>query len=351
MSRLRIPAILSAAALAAAFLAPREARAEWDGFRYSSSDLELQLGFFLQPRYEYLSDDGTGDTASTFRLNLAGGRVQLRVPDNRILVQIEGGLSGEEPVLLDSFIELGLGRVLAIRAGYLRVPFDEQTTHAPFWLRMTERSIDVIGLAPAWDLGIALRGIHLDGALAWSVSMSNGEGLSFENANIDFLYAGRVALRLAPMLDWRHVDLVIGTGTAWTLEPWVPVEGVEVNRSVFGETLDVMLRLWSFTLTGAMLYRWIDPGAYGPDTHAIGWHGEVGASIGEVMEIAARVAQLWPDVEVGDTRDLEVGVAINGFADRGRLRIQLEYRYLRRASDGDDLFDAHRVAVQLQAYY
>jgi hypothetical protein len=352
MSEKRLSVIVPAAALlAAALLAGREARAEWNGFRYSGNNLELGLNFFLQPRYEYSSDDGTGDSSSSFRLNLAGGRVQLRVPRANILLQAEGGLSGEDPVVLDSYLEIGIGRELALRAGYFRVPFDEQTTHAPFWLRMTDRSADVLALAPAWDLGIALRGLHVDDALAWGVSMTNGEGGEWENSNLDFLYSFRIALRLAPLLDWDRVDLVIGTGTFWTLEPWVPEEGVEVNRSLLGETLDVMLRVSSFTITAALLYRWTEPGAYGADTHALGWHVEAAASIVEALEVAVRTAQIWRDIESASGDDLEVGVAVNGFADGGRLRIQLEYRYLMANRNAPEAFDAHRAVVQLQAYY
>lgn len=359
MSRARLAVFVPVVVATLVLLWTQDARAEWnyrDGFGYESDSFALRLNAFLQPRYEYSSNDGTGGSTSSFRLNIVGGRMRVWMPRRRIFLQVMGGASGQEALLLDSYFEIGIGERLKLRVGYFRVPFDEQTTHAPFWLRMTERSVDVRSLSHYYDLGIALRGNHLDNALAWALSMSNGEIPVWENANIDFLYSFRLALRFGQLFGWYRTDLVLGTGTSWTLEPWEPEPDVEVNRSLFAETLDLTLKVSSISITSALLYRLTTPGAYGPNAHALGWHGEVGASIAEIIELAVRVAQVWPDLrgdtEIEDHRQLEVGVVLNGFGDEGRLRFQLEYRYLRETDGaGVEVFDAHRAVLQFQAFY
>lgn len=360
MSSARDAVIVPAVFVAAMVLMwASETRAEWsyrDGFGYESDSFALRLNAFLQPRYEYSSDDGTGSSVSSFRLNLVGGRMRVWMPRRRVFLQVMGGASSEDPLLLDSYLEIGLGQQLKLRFGYFRVPFDEQTTHSPFWLRMTERSVDVDALGHNYDLGIALRGNHLDNALAWALSMTNGESPIWENANLDFLYSFRLALRFGQLFGWYRTDLVLGTGTSWTLEPWEPEPAVEVNRSLFRETVDLTLKVSSITITSALLYRLTSPGAYGPHVHALGWHGEVGSSILEIVELAVRVAQVWPNLRADtggdDRRQLEVGVALNGFGDEGRLRFQLEYRYLRETDGaGAEVLDAHRAVLQFQAFY
>lgn len=341
-----------------------EARADWNyrnGFGYRGGAFDLRLNLFVQPRYEYLSDDGSGRSTSTFALNLAGGRLRVRIPRRRITIQASGGLSTDQGVLLDTYLELGLGDHLGLRFGYFRVPFDEQTTHFPLWLRMTGRSPDVTELAHGYDLGVALRGHHLNNALVWGLSMTNGE-TSWTNGNIDFLYSLRLALRLGPLLDWYdEVDLVIGLGSSWNLEPWEPVEGERVNRSVFNETLDLTLHASWFSASLAGLYRLTDLGAYGEIDHGLGWQGALGHAVGwhlelaaalvEFLEVAARVAQLTPVVADDDRHQFEVAAAINGFGDEGRMRFQLEYSYLVTLDDDQIDHDAHRVVVQIQAFY
>lgn len=339
--------------LASLFMAEREAAAEWDyrnGFGVEGDNAELRLNVFARPYYQYMRDASEEDR-STFGVDLAGGRLRVRVPRRRILLEVTGGVREDEGVLLDTFLDLGIGDALALRMGYFRVPFDEQTTHAPFWLRMTQRSIDVQSLAHYYDVGIALRGNHLDNSLVWSLSMTNGE-TDWENANIDFLYSLRVALRLGPLLDWgRSMDLVIGLGSSWNLKPWSPEETrpeLEVNRSVFNETLDLTWRMSWFTVSAAGFFRADDLGAYGPNEYSWGWHGLLGASLGSVLEFATRVAHVIPDA---GPQQLEIAAVVNGFADDGRLRFQLEYTYLAPLDDGEIEGDSHRVVVLLQAFY
>jgi hypothetical protein len=342
----------SLAAAAVATFAVR-ARAEWgyrDGFGYASSSFDLRINAFAQPRFHYLTDGGDGAPESSFRLGLAGGRLRLRVPRRRVEVRVTGGVSDGAGLLLDSYVEVGIGDHLGLRFGYFKVPFDEQTTHAPFWLRLTSRSRDVADLGHWYDLGVSLQGNHLRNAFAWALSMTNGEVPVWENANIDFLYSLRLALRLGPLLDWdRDVDLVIGLGSSWTLEPWAPEPTVDVNRSVFRETFDVTFRYGWLSATAAVLYRLTDPGAYGDLGHDLGYHVELAGALGRVFEVATRVAQVYPGV--GDASDLEVGVALNGFGDEGRLRLQIEYAWLPSLRGSEIEAQSHRVVAQVQAFY
>ncbi len=354
MTTNRIVLYLSSFSVAAAlFVAGSDARAEWDyrdGFGYGSSDLDLRFNLFVQPRFEY-ETDAVGDTArSTFLLGLAGGRLRLRLPRRHIEVRVTGGVAGDEGLLLDTFIDLGIGDHLGLRFGYFRVPFDEQTTHAPFWLRMSGRSIDVTEMSHWYDLGIALRGNHLGNTLVWSLSMTNGEVPLWENGNIDFLYSLRIALRLGQVFDWNpDVDVIVGLGSSWTLDPWEPETDVLVNRSIFRETFDVTARIRWFSASAAILYRLTDSGAYGAWGHDLGYHVAVAGTLGQVLELATRVAQVYRGL--GDESDLEVGVALNGFADNGRLRFQVEYSWLSALQGSEVVSDAHRVVVQLQAFY
>ncbi len=351
-----------------------EARGEWNyrnGFGYEWSRGELRLNLFLRPRYEFLSDDGLGRSRNTFRVDLAGARIWLETARRRVRLELAGGLAGQRGVLLDSFLQFRIGQDLAIRFGYFRVPFDEQTTHAPFWLRMTSKSIDVAALGQSYDgrdpreggdltraltqgydLGLELRGSFLDDGLAFAVSMTNGEPLtSLDNMNIDFLYSGRLAVRVGELDNWHGSDLIIGLGTSWNLEPWEPEEGVRVNRSVLAETLDLTLQIGGATITLAGIYRWIDPGAYGPDVHSLGWHFEGGVFVGDQFEFATRFAHLILDLEETGLQQMEAAAVINAFADRNRIRVQLEYAYLVTLNGGERERDAHRVVLLAQALY
>lgn len=344
---------LSILVVSVAVLSSAEARGEVtydDGLRVTGSQGGMGLNLFVRPRYEYESDDGTSESRSTFSLDLLGARLRAWDRRGQILAQVMGGMAVDQPVLLDTFMEVRPARTIGIRFGYFRLAYDEQTTHGPFWLRMTERSVDVAALSHEYDLGIALVGTVLDEALAFSLSVTNGEEPSLENLNIDFLYAARLALRLGPLLDWRHADLVLGLGASWTLEPWEPEPDLEVNRSVFRSTFDVSGRIRGFTLTAAALYRWTEPGAYGAPLHGLGWHVEAGLFAGEYFEVAARAAGLVPDLE-GDAQQLEVSAALNGFPDRGRLRVQLQYSYVVDYVGDEVDRDAHRVVLQWQALY
>ncbi len=110
-------------------------------------------------------------------------------------------------------------------------------------------------------------------------------------------------------------------------------------------------RIHNFSATAAVLYRLIDPGAYGPVAHSMGWHLETGFFFAEPLEVAVQVAHVLPDLEATDRWELETAVAINGFPDSGRMRVQLEYAYL-MVYEADALeHDSHRVVVQLQARY
>lgn len=355
--------------LAAALYAPA-AHGEWNyrnGFGYTSGGNEVRLNVFLRPRFEYMSDVGTGATRSSFLLDLAGARLRIWTGHRQVYAEIAGGLAGSEGVLLDSFLQFNAGRSLAIRLGYFRVPFDEQTTHAPFWLRMTDRSIAVRTLSYDYDLGLAVRGSFLDDGLVFALSVTNGEPLELENLNIDFLYSGRLAVSIGRLADWDEVDLVIGIGTSWNLEPWEPEEGVRVNRSVLAETMDLTLRLGPASIALAGLYRYIDPGAYGEVAHVLGWHLESGIFVHDQVEFVVALAHLVPiegsfehtrgisglvaDPAVSDQQVFEAAAAFNAFVHDNRIRLQLEYTYLVNLADGALAYDAHRVVLQAQALY
>lgn len=370
------PIVLCASILALLTLAS-EARSEWnyrDGYGYESRRGELRLNFFVRPRFEYSSNDGTGATRNSFRLDLAGGRLRIWTGRRQVFAEIAGGISGDEGILLDAYLEFRSNEYFAIRLGYFRVPFDEQTTHAPFWLRMTDKSIAVRALGYDYDLGLAIRGSFLDDSLVYAVSITNGEPLVWENLNIDFLYSARVALSIGRLDGWYDNDLIIGIGTSWNLEPWSPEESVTVNRSVLAETLDITLRLGDVAMTLAGLYRYIDPGAYGSVMHVVGWHFEGGVFMGDHLEIAARVAhlvpidgaiemvdqgfQLWPDgtggggSDGGDDQQIwSAAMTLNAFVHDNRIRVQLEYSYLVALRSGEIDLDSHRVVAQVLALY
>jgi hypothetical protein len=345
---------VAAAVVVAGLAGARRASAEVsyrDGLTVSGSAGTMSLNVFVRPRYEYESDDGTGGSLSTMQMNLLGARLRAWDSRGRLYAQAMGGMAVDEPVLLDSYIDLLFGHGIGLRLGYFKVGFDEQTAHGPFWLRMTQRSLDVEALSYDYDMGVALFGSVLRDSLSFSVSVTNGEAPSLENLNVDFLYAGRVALSLGRLLRWRRSEVAIGLGTAWTLEPWEPEPGARVNRSIFTETLDISARLSRFTYTAAVLYRIGDPGAYGPIVHDIGWHFQTGVFLGEAFEVAAEVAHLLPDVVDGDGQDLEVAVVVNAFPDRGRMRVQLEYAYGMSFAEDALERDRHRVVLQFQAVY
>jgi hypothetical protein len=361
---------VACAALLATALHATSACAEWDyrhGFGFSSGGNEVRLNVFVRPRYEYLSNAGSGSARSSFVLDLVGARLRIWTGYRRVYAEMAGGLAGTEGLLLDTFLQFDAGDHLAIRFGYFRVPFDEQTTHAPFWLRMTDRSIAVRALGYAYDVGLALRGTFLDDGLVFGVSVTNGEPLDLENMNIDFLYSGRLAVSVGRLADWSDVDLVIGVGTSWNLEPWTPEEGVRVNRSVLAETLDLTLRLGPATLALAGLYRYIDPGAYGDATHVLGWHVESGLFMHDQIEVVVALAHLVPvegnlehtggvsgliaEPAVEDQQLLEAAAGLNVFVHDNRIRLQLEYAYTANFAGDTTAFEAHRVVAQAQAMY
>ena len=64
---------VACAALLATALHATSVRAEWDyrhGFGFSSRGNEVRLNVFVRPRYEYLSDAGSGSARSSFVLDL-----------------------------------------------------------------------------------------------------------------------------------------------------------------------------------------------------------------------------------------------------------------------------------------
>ena len=113
----------------------------------------------------------------------------------------------------------------------------------------------------------------------------------------------------------------------------------------------ISARIRTFTVTAALLYRHLDPGAYGDITQALGWHFETGVFVARPLEIALQVAHLIPDLDSSRPGDIETAVALNAFPDSGRMRVQLEYAYLAVLAEEGIERDAHRVVVQWQALY
>ncbi|MCI0339653.1 MAG: OprO/OprP family phosphate-selective porin [Planctomycetales bacterium] len=153
--------------------------------------------------------------------------------------KVQGDFAGAAGSLQDGYGEwLVLGKALAVRAGQWKVPVSLEELTSTRFIAFVERSI-VNRLAPARDIGAALRGAVAGGALEYELGAWNGSGRNASDDGDQKDVAGRLAL-----MPFRP----LGEG---------PLRGLLLAASgSYGNQHEVLLTDVTSPTTGTRLFDW-----------------------------------------------------------------------------------------------
>jgi hypothetical protein len=305
--------------------------AGWDrGFFLQSADgnYRLNIGGWIQPRYEYrfVSDDG--DTSSFLlrrvRLDFQGHAV---TPELTFRVMSEHARTSN---LRDAWINYAFDRHLQVRFGQFTVPFQWHRDVSPRRQHFAERGVpsETFGFPTGRDVGIMFHGMDAEQKWKYGVGFFDGAGRNIATSNSDgnmvsarFTYAllGQVPREESDLagLEEPNLSFAAGLQGAWRNE----VRAWDLGRSAVGNeradwvtgTVGGHFAWKGFSLAADGYLRHVDPADPTVDSYD-GWAWMVSAGYFIVpgrYEIVGRYSQLRLDSDDRDTREREWGVGFN----------------------------------------
>ncbi len=305
--------------------------AGWDrGFYLAAPDgnFRLTLGGWIQPRYEYFSQDGAEDTSSFYlrrvRLDFQG---HAFVPALTFRVLSEHARTSN---LRDGWINYAHDPALQLRVGQFTVPFQWHRHVGPRRQHFAERGVpgETFGADSGRDVGAMLHGRLADNRLQYGAGLFDGAGRNVERSNS----AGNMA---SARLTWAALgalpreesdyagsdqpQLSVGAGLqgAWrnARRDWALGRSTDGNDRAdwITGTLDARLAWQGFSIAADGYLRYVDPDD-GTVASYEGWGA--GASAGWFVrpgrcELVARAAHLRLDRDARDTGHSEWGAGLN----------------------------------------
>jgi len=272
----------------------------------------------------------------------------------------------------DAYLTWKRWRVLQVRAGQMKVPFDRQRMTSSSALQLVDRSLVMRELTLDRDIGVTLFSDDLlgtDRKLAYRLGVFGGEGRSRTTQTPGLLYSAR--LEATPLGSFNTADesdlereprprLGLGVavanhaGTRRTLSTtgdFFP-EGTARYRHA---TADVHFKWRGVSALASGLYRKAGRRVFDAEARELsrsGWGGFVqgGVFVARPLELTARYGALEPlPADRSALQPLrELGGGLNLFASGRALNLQADYFYLwHRSFSGGD----HQVRVQTQVYF
>jgi len=305
--------------------------AGWDrGFYLAAPDdaFRLTLGGWIQPRYEYVSQDGAEDTSSfTMRRVRLDFRGHAIVPELTFRVMSEHGRTSN---LRDAWINYAHDRALQVRIGQFTVPFQWHRHVGPRRQHFAERGVpsETFGADAGRDIGVMAHGNLAGNRVAYGAGLFDGAGRNVDRSNsAGNMASARLTWAVLGALpreesDYAHSaspQLSLGGGVqgAWRNErrDW------DLGRSEAGNTradwitgtVDARLAWQGFSLATDGYLRTVDPDDDAVDSYE-GWGA--GATAGYFVrpgrcELVARWSHLRLDREARETRHEEWGAGLN----------------------------------------
>lgn len=305
--------------------------AGWDGgfFLKSEDDtFQLNIGGWVQPRYEFRSVSDGSDTSSFLmrrvRLDVRG---HVFTPDLTFRVMPE---LARTATLRDAWINYAFDDKLQIRAGQFTVPFQWHRFVGPRRQHFAERGVpsETFGFPTGRDIGVMLHGAGDDRKWSYGAGFFDGAGrnvaISTSTGNMAsarFTYAilGEVPREESDLAwsDEPNLSVGIGGQGAWNNE----VRAWDLGRSAVGNeradwaagTVGGHFSWKGFSLAADGYLRHVAPDD--PDVGSYdGWAWMVSLGyfiVPKKYEVVGRYSELRLDSSASDTREREWGVGLN----------------------------------------
>ncbi len=326
--------------------------AGWDrGFYLESPDglYRLNLGGWIQPRYEYRSDD---ENTSSFTMR----RVRLDVRGHAIVPELTYRMMSEHARtsnLRDAWIDYAFSSALQVRMGQFTVPFQWHRDVGPRRQHFAERGVpsETFGFQTGRDIGLMVHGIVLDDRVGYKAGLFDGAGRNADRSNSDGNMASArltwAALGGLPREEsaYAHRDewqLSFGTGAqgAWRNErrDWSLSRSEDENERadwVTG-TIDGRVAWRGLSLVVDGYLRHVSPDDDAVDSYE-GWGGMVSAGaflIPKQLELVGRWSRLRLDRDVRDTQVEEWALGLNAYHRGHDWKTRLNYFNENHASAG-----------------
>jgi phosphate-selective porin OprO and OprP len=305
--------------------------AGWDrGFFLQSADgnYRLNIGGWIQPRYEYRFNSDAADTSSFLmrrvRLDFQG---HIITPELTFRIMSEHARTSN---LRDAWINYAFDRHLQVRFGQFTVPFQWHRDVGPRRQHFAERGVpsETFGIPAGRDLGIMAHGMGEDRRWKYGVGFFGGEGRNVAATSSDghmvsgrFTYAvlGEVPREESDLagLEEPNLSFAAGLQGAWRNE----ARAWDLGRSATGNeqadwvtgTIGAHFAWKGFSLAADGYLRYVDPNDPTVDSYD-GWAWMVSAGyfiMPEKYELVGRYSELRLDSDDADTREREWGVGLN----------------------------------------
>jgi hypothetical protein len=301
------------------------------GFILRSPDdnFRLNIGGWLQPRYEYTDRSGDADNLSSFfmrrvRLDLRGN---VFTPDLTFRVMSEFARTAN---LRDGWINYEFDPKLQTRFGQYTVPFQWHRYVGPRRQHFAERSLvsETFGFPQGRDIGVGLHGANPAQTFAYAVGLFDGAGRNIELSDSSGnMASGRIGYALLGTVPREESDLAwsespmlaIGAGlqgaTRNQARQWDLGRSLLENRRADWATAtgDVRFALRGFSIAGEGYVRRVQPDDPLVDDYSgTGWGATAGYFImPETCELVSRYNHLRLDSDDSDTQETEWGLGLN----------------------------------------
>lgn len=306
--------------------------AGWDrGFYLQSTDgnYRLNIGGWIQPRYEYANQKGTQDTSSfelrRVRLDLRGHVIQPELTF-RIMPELNRTAN-----LRDAWINYAFDEALEVRFGQFTVPFQWHRAVGPRRQHFAERGVpsETFGFPNGRDVGLMAHGRLMGGQMAYGAGFFDGAGRNIGTSDSEgHMASARMSLAVLGDLPREESDLAgseepslsVGGGLqgAWRNEArdWAQGQtGQNVNHraNYATATLDARFAWQGFSLAADGYFRHVNPQNSAVGNYD-GWAYMATAGyfvIPSRLEAVARWSELQLDTSESDSRRHEYGMGIN----------------------------------------
>ena len=330
----------------------RRPLAGWDrGFYLESPDglNRLQIGGWIQPRYEYRSDaeDTSSFTIRRARLDFRG---HIITPELTYRVMSEHARTSN---LRDAWINYAINPSLQIRVGQFTVPFQWHRDVGPRRQHFAERGVpsETFGFRAGRDVGLMAHGVILDRTVAYSAGVFDGAGRNVDRSNSDGnMASARISRALLGALpreesDYaysKNVQLSIGGGVqgAWRneLRDWALGRSEDDNNRADWATgtIDARLAYRGVSLVADGYWRNVAPDDQDVGSYD-GWATMLSAGafvIPQQLELVGRWSRLRLDRDDRDTALEEWGLGLNLYHQGHDWKTRLNYLNENHAVDG-----------------
>jgi phosphate-selective porin OprO and OprP len=314
-------------------------------FRSADDQFRLNIGGWIQPRYEYTSRSGDNDDDNVSSFYLRRVRVDLTghvfTPALTFRIMPEFARTAS---MRDAWINYEFDRELQVRFGQYTVPFQWHRYVAPRRQHFAERSnvSETFGFPNGRDIGLGFHGINEAKTFAYGVGFFDGAGRNIELSNSSGnMASGRVNFALLGELPREESDLArsdepqlsIGAGlqgaTRNEVRQW-DLERSPVNdrRADWGTaTGDMRFALKGFSIAGEGFVRRVRPKDFLVDSYTgAGW-GFTGGYfiIPKQFEFVGRYNRLKLDNDDGDTKETEWGIGLNMYHKEHDWKTRLNF--------------------------